>query len=300
MIYIFVILVLVLIYLFIKYYFMRSNVRILTSELKELNRNISETNSKMYIGAPDGSTENLAAEINKFVDVYKELQKEVLGERRENKRMMADFSHDLRTPLTSVIGYIDVILNFSISEKDKEQYMKTVKCKLEALNNMIDLLYDFSLIDSGEYPVEFASCSIYQILCDSILMFHKDFERKHIDLKLDIDENTPLIMIDEKITTRIFMNLLKNVLRYGDTYCKIEMKTEDEYVYVGILNDCEYMNEEDVQKLFERMYKKDATRSMNSSGLGLSIVREFMKLQMGKIEASYKYGVLKLQLYFKR
>ncbi|HBC95414.1 MAG TPA: sensor histidine kinase [Clostridium sp.] len=284
----------------IKRYFTRINIRTLTEQVEKLNKLISKTNQQVTVAAPDKATEKLAAEINHLVDCYKELQLQNIKEKRQHKEALANFSHDLRTPLTSVMGYIDIVLNMDLSVKDKEKYLNIVQHKLKSLNNLVDSLYDLSLIDAREYPVQLNPHSLYQLLCDNLLLFHQDFEDKGISLQLDLDEKAPLVLLDEKITSRVFLNLFQNVIRYAGSYCRVELKVTGKHVNIGIGNDSEALSEEAVVQLFNRTYRADASRSGHSSGLGLAIAKELMELQSGSINAVYKDNMLTFMLSFKR
>jgi signal transduction histidine kinase len=276
------------------------NIRTLTEEVRELTKLISRTNQQVTVAAPDKTTEKLAAEINHLVERYKELQLKNIEEKRQNKEALANFSHDLRTPLTSAMGYIDIVLNMDLSIKDKEKYLNIVQHKLKSLNNLVDSLYDLSLVDAREYPVQLNPHSLYQLLCDSLLLFHQDFEDKGISLQLDLDEKVPLVLLDEKITNRVFLNLFQNVIRYARSYCRVELKVTEEHVHISISNDSEALSEETVVQLFNRTYRADISRSGNSSGLGLAIAKELMELQRGRITADYKHNTLTFMLSFKR
>lgn len=299
MIYIICILSVVTILCVIKHYFAKVNIDALTIEINELNKSIYKSNQKVRVAAPDETTEKLAVEINHLVDCYKELQLQNTKERRQHKEALANFSHDLRTPLTSIMGYIDIVLSLNLSKKDKEKYLEIVQYKLNSLNNLVDSLYDLSLIDAQEYPVQLNPHSLYQLLCDSLLLFHKDFEDKGISLQLNLDEKVPLVLLDEKITNRVLLNLFQNVVRYAKSYCKVELGVTDGGVNISISNDSESLTEEDVVQLFNRTYKADINRSKHSSGLGLAIAKELMKLQLSRINADYKDNTLKFMLWFK-
>ncbi|AJA49098.1 signal transduction histidine kinase [Clostridium pasteurianum DSM 525 = ATCC 6013] len=300
MIYIVCILAVVTILCLIKYYFTKINIDALTTEINKLNKLISESNQQITVVTPDKTTEKLAAGINHLVDSYKALQLQNTKEKQQYKEALANFSHDLRTPLTSIMGYTDIVLHLKLSTEDKEKYLEIVRYKLESLNNLVDSLYDLSLIDAEEYPVELNPHSLYQLLCDSLLLFYKDFEDEGISLQLDLDEKVPLVLLDEKITNRVLLNLFQNIIRYAKSYCKVELGVTDEYVTISISNDSESLTEKDVVQLFNRTYKADVNRSKHSSGLGLAIAKELMELQLSTINADYQNNTLTFMLSFKR
>lgn len=300
MIYIVCILSVVTILCLIKYYFTKINIHALIAQTNRLNKLISESNEQIKVVAPDKTTEKLAIEINHLVDCYKTLQLKNIKEKQQYKKILGNFSHDLRTPLTSIMGYVDIVLHSNLSEKDKEKYLEIVQYKLKTLNNLVDSLYDLSLIDAREYPVELNPHSLYQLLCDSLLLFHQDFEDKNISLQLDLDEKVPLVLLDEKITGRVLLNLFQNVIRYAKSYCKVELGVREKYINISISNDCKSLSGEEVLQLFNRTYKADSNRSKYSSGLGLAIAKELMELQLGTINTNYNDNTLTFMLCFKR
>lgn len=219
-------------------------------------------------------------EINKSLE---ERQKSEVQYRRmdlELRQAIANISHDLRTPLRSIMGYMQLLDDDLPLEKRKE-YLDIMKKRSETLLMLVNSFYDLSRLQSREYKLELKTLNLVTLFYDLLALYYKDFTDKNMEPILDIDENAPLIIGDENAVIRIFSNLIENALKYGENYLFIEFKNDgNERVITKFVNSAPKLKEEDVERIFDRFYTGDFTRNYKNTGLGLAIVKELIQ-QMG-------------------
>lgn len=258
--------------------FVRKEINNITEQLREINR--INTNSKVTLTSSNKAIKKLALEINKTLE---ERQKSEIQYRKmdlELRHAIANISHDLRTPLTSIIGYMQLLDNENIPPEERKEYLDIIKRRTETLQVLINSFYDLSRLEAGEYILELKPLNMVNLIYDLLALYYKDFTDKNIEPQLDIDENIPLIIGDENAVIRIFSNLLENALKYGENLLSIEFKEGTGKVITTFINDAPNLKEEDVDRLFDRFFTADVTRSAKNTGLGLAIVKELVH-QMG-------------------
>lgn len=247
---------------------------------------------------PGHEMEQLVVAINGQLDQRRKEQ--VIHQSREHaiKQEIANISHDLRTPLTSMQGYANLLKDPSIPDSEREEYLEIILHKMTVMNNIVESFYELSSLESGDYPLERQSLYLYSLLSEVILAFHTDLVQKNIEVQLNLDETVPSIWLDEKAMIRIFSNVLQNVLRYAKSRLAISLFAEHHKVMIIFANDTDVIRGEDLPKLFERTYTSDPSRSSGQLGLGLSIVKQLVEKQEGSLEATLADGEFKLIFAF--
>lgn len=264
---------------FITLYFMSlREIENLSDQLERINR--SSSNSKMLLSFSNRGIEALAQNINNTLEDKKKIEIEYRKMDKELRQAIANMSHDLRTPLTSIMGYIQLIEDDKTPEAEKKQYVDIVKKRSSALQGLIESFYEISRLEANEYKFDLKPINLYSIMCDLIASFYNDFTIKEIEPTIDIEENVPMIIADENGVRRIFSNLIQNMLRYGNKYVHISLKQQNDSIVTIFQNDAPDLTHEDVPHLFERFFTADRTRSGKSTGLGLAITKELVD-QMG-------------------
>lgn len=235
---------------------------------------------------PGREMEGLVVAVNGQLEQRRKEQ--VLHEARELavKKEIANLSHDLRTPLTSLQGYASLLKDPAVPAAERGEYLDIILHKLAVMNNIVESFYELSSMDSGDYPLNRQPLYLYSLLSEVILAFHPDLVQKNIEVRLHLDESVKVILLDEKAMIRIFSNVLQNVLRYGKSRLTISLFTEAGKVKIVFINDTDQISGQDVPKLFERTYTSDPSRSNGQLGLGLSIVKQLVEKQGGSLDAA--------------
>jgi Signal transduction histidine kinase len=243
--------------------------------------------------------EDLAIQIN---DLYEKSQKINLKIRKNEealRRSIANIAHDLRTPLTSVMGYLQLLNSDDLTNEDKKQYLSIIERRTKTLQSLINSFYELSRIESNDYKFNLKSVNINKLLCETIAVFYEEFTNKNIEPIINIDENIPSIIADENAVMRIFSNLINNMLKHGQDNIAISLKKEKDKIITEFTNGAPMLKKENLEHLFERTYTADATRNDKNTGLGLSIAKAFVEQLGHTIEAELFNEKLTIRIIWK-
>ena len=247
----------------------------------------TETHLKRVNDVTDGINGLIDKQISERVHYQKELQAQ--------KEEWANVSHDLRTPLTSLRGYMEVIQKEAMTEAERTHYLTIMERKIDDLIERINTFYDVSLIESESIQLEREYIAINSIINDVLLLYFKEIEHKELDIQ--ITETTHEIYIDKQATLRIINNVIINALRFSEHYIHIHYKQSGDKLIVTIENDTKE-KVTNPARLFERSVMGDSSRQGTHNGLGLYIVKKMMELQDGTAHIEVDEQVFKMQLIF--
>lgn len=268
-------------------------------ELKSISKQIEESKGEyinIHTNAINDSIEILAKNINYLYDNSQKILAKNKKIENELRQSISNISHDLRTPLTSIKGYVQLIKEDSITDKEKNDYINIVEKRVENLQNLITSFYDLSRIHGNEFKFNLKKINLKTILCDSIAMYYNNFIEKNIEPVIEIDEKIQDIISDESVVERIFSNLIGNMLKYADKNIKISLFQEENYIISKFQNLAPNLKEEDMDKLFDRFYTSDKSRSDKNTGLGLAITKSLLDKLNNKIEAKLINGNLIIEI----
>lgn len=259
------------------FFLQRANIRRARRDLTQINR--EEGNRRLHLSSPDYEMEALFKAVNQTLDLRQSGEiKHMLAE-KELRRQIANISHDLRTPLTSIIGYLQLAQDSRTSQEERAHAMEVIGARTRSLQTLISGFYDLSRLDANEYDVCLQQVDLGGILCAQLASFYDDFTHKHLTMHVDVPEHLPLVLADADAAQRIFVNLLQNVLRYAESEVWVTARAAA-YVTTVFSNDTGLLSQEDVPHVFDRFYTGDQMRSGHNTGLGLAIVKRLAE-QMG-------------------
>ena len=204
--------------------------------------------------------------------------------------LITNISHDLRSPLTSIIGYLDLIKTYKLrNQEDFEDYIHTIYSKSQSLKRLIDELFEYTKLSSSGIRLDCRRVEVNSFLAQILGEHIPIFEREGLTIKIDFTEEAEVDLDLEKMV-RVFENLLENARKYSSKPSELRAtlsKTTDK-VRISLLNEVEKLPTKDPAKLFERFLKGDPSRTEeNSSGLGLAIAKRILELHGGTIRAIY-------------
>ncbi|MBS4538750.1 HAMP domain-containing histidine kinase [Clostridium sp. D2Q-11] len=283
--------------LFTLYVFLKKEIKNTTNQLKRINK--IDTNSKIQLSSTDKILQELVTEINRTLVEKQEMKSEYKKVDLELKQAIANMSHDLRTPLTSIMGYIQLIEDDNLSDDDKKRYVDIIKRRAKSLEILISSFYEFSRLEGKEYQFQLKSIKLPIVTSDIIASFYNDFIEKGIEPIIEIDNNLESTIADEKAVRRIISNLIQNMIKYGNSFVKIELKQKDNYILMSFENDAEDLEKDHISRLFDRFFTANKTRSDNSSGLGLAITKQLVEQMGHSISAELNEGNLKIIIKWK-
>lgn len=207
--------------------------------------------------------------------------------KRERSMLLANISHDLKTPVTSIKGYVDGIRDGVADTTEKMQrYLDTIYNKAEVIDDMVNNLSMFSKLELSRLIFDFEKGDINAFLRGFIKDYRLDFENNNITLISNIPDTKAVVRIDYEKINRVFSNLIDNAVKYGDSYnpvIEITAFTRDGGVYVCIADNGIGIDENEIKNVFEGFYRVDSSRSIKGSGLGLGIAKKIIENHSGKI-----------------
>lgn len=235
------------------------------------------------------SVKLLIINLNRLIDKFQEVVSLNKQYEEDRKKMISNISHDLRTPLTSMLGYIEMLQNdTSLTLNEKKEYLEVIENKGETLRNLIDEFFKLSKIDSDDIKLEIKKIDITEVIRQCLISFLKDFESKEINPVIQIPEKEIYIDADEKSILRILQNIISNSLKYGNSgkVIGIILKENKDKVTIEIWDKGKGIKKEDLPYIFKRLYTVEQSRNSNlkGSGIGLTIVKKLVEKHNGTVE----------------
>ncbi|MDP4088864.1 MAG: HAMP domain-containing sensor histidine kinase, partial [Bacillota bacterium] len=216
------------------------------------------------------------------------------------KSAIADMSHDLRTPLTSVIGYLQFMKLDNTTEEERKEYLGVAWQRAKALESLMDDFYALSVIDSAEYELSLEKLDLCKALRELLVERYSEFACRKLEVNFQIPEKNIYIIGDKKSVDRVIENLLSNVLKYAMDKAQVSLEASENTATLRMSNNVAGLNSEDLEKLFDRFYMADKTRSGQGTGLGLAIAKALMEKMNGDIKVSMEGDMLSICCEFRR
>ncbi len=258
----------------------------LKTEIKELMNN--ESNQKLHSrsGLID---EEFINEINQLLEEVNDNRIHFNRKNHEIEQMMTNISHDLRTPLTSALGYIDMIAHSDMSDDEKTEALYIVELRLKRLKELIDSFFEFSMVISRDEKPEMTEMNLVAVLEEAIAHSYDDYCERGRIIELDCKSNMLKIYSNRNMMIRIFDNLIVNALKHGQGNLHIIVDTCNDGKEINITFINRILDEDlDVNRLFEEFYTTEISRTRGNTGLGLAIVKQFSQIIGWSISAEEK------------
>lgn len=249
--------------LFVIYIFEINSIR---KQLKEINAE-KRTNLLIKTGFRIFGMENLVSEINNLIKNHRKIEIELENEKEKIKNQVASVSHDLRTPLTSILGYIEV-LKTNEDAKTREKYTDIIQKKAQILQKLIEQFFEIALIEDTKYEIEKEKVYPGILLEDTIMAYYQDFSSVGIELQIKIKEDLETVS-NRNALSRIYSNLIANMLNHGESFAEISQHIEGERLVTKFKNKIKTGEKIDEEKIFEKFYRAETSRHSNSTGIGM-------------------------------
>ena len=233
----------------------------------------------------------LAYEINDIIVSYENRLSAFRQTDETNRQLMTSLSHDVRTPLTTLIGYLDAAQKGIITGKDKDDYIETARRKAHDLKEYIDVLFDWFKLNSNEFIMAINTVEAVELTRNILIDWIPIFEDKEIDYCIDIPEQPFRVNLDPDAYMRILNNLIQNVIAHSHAdKIEISLSKQNGDIKILVSDNGVGIRKEDLKHIFERLYKCDKGRSEKGSGLGLAIAHQLVEKMNGTITAESVQG----------
>lgn len=275
-------------YFAFRYFALKRALRELDRDLREIQTDFSQ-NRILRLPLPDRDLERFSTSVNDTLEKVRQERQAYAEHEREFQKQIEHISHDLRTPLTVILGYLKWMKrkeSVPAASPDLAETLDTIEGSAHAMERLVAQFYTFSRLSGQDYELELQETDICRLLRESLAYHYPILEKASIHPDSILPEHPVSVLGDQNALERIFANLFQNAARYGCSCLHIRMeKTEAAQVRILFENDSDKLTEEDIPHLFDRFYRSDPSRSRNSSGLGLTIARSLAELMGGSLEA---------------
>ena len=287
-IYIYGILTLIIVVLSLKLILFRKSIKEIQ---KSLHRIIQiDTNNLITVSSNDREIKALANSLNIELKKLRKQKLQYENGNQELKRLITDISHDLRTPLTAISGYIELLEE---EDLNKKEYVKIIKNKTKELTVLAEQLRDLSIGLDLERKIKKEKCCVNDILEETIASLYNSFKDKKVEPNISICEKKIYRNIDKDMIIRVFENIISNAIKYSDSNCNITLKEDGK---ISFSNKASKLDVITVKRIFERYYTVENIKKY--SGLGLSIAKQLVEMNEGMITAKYIKDELYIEILF--
>lgn len=242
----------------------------------------------------------LGEELSKVQQGFSKAVAEEAKSQNMKSELITNVSHDLKTPLTAIITYVDLLKNPDITEEERQSYIETLDLKSQRLKVLIEDLFEVSKANSGNVKMNFMDVDIVNLMKEVRLELEDKIEQSNLIFRWNLPEEKVILWLDGQRTYRIFENLLNNAMKYAMPFTRvyIDIVNKDSEVVICFKNMSAQELSFDPEHLTERFVRGDSSRNSEGSGLGLAIAKSFTELQHGEFHVSVDGDLFKVTIRF--
>lgn len=270
----------------------KKEMKDIASQLRE----IQSIDTNIVIHSRYGTADDLINDMNSYIRSAREYKTDYLKKKHIHDQMMTNISHDLRTPLTSALGYIDIVINSDIPEEEKKRELCIIEKRLLRLQELIDSFFELSQMISKGEVTELYVLDLVSVIEESIVNYYDDYTRRNRKISLDCEIPRIRLTSNKMILLRVFDNIINNALKHGEGDLSVSVKCENG-VTVRFSNKT-YISEADTDRVFDEFYTVDISRTKGNTGLGLAIAKQFTEMLGGTISALLEEGLFMIEINF--
>lgn len=258
-----------------------------------------QTNMKLSADGRYFGMEPLAEEINALLLETEEKQRAVETQETVIKETITNLSHDIRTPLTSLDGYVQ-LLEESGSKEEQERYIGIIRRRIGALREILDELFLYARLQDHAYLPAMELVELNRIVYDTVFSFYEDCKARGLEPQVSVCDERVSTYGNEMMIGRMLQNIIKNSLEHGKKEVIIRLTADEKRIIFSCSNKAEHAEQIDIDRVFERFYQADSARANSSTGLGLSIARGLAEKMGAAINASLENGMFTVAVAFER
>ena len=277
------------------YIFYRRQVSRLCRQLRFINENKTKMELTADLNAKELNA--LMCEMNRSIRRFNDAEREFIRRDGCIRETVANLSHDIRTPLTSLDGYFQLLNDPTLTDEKRTRYISVIKSRISSLNSILDELFTYAKLQDSNYGLAMERTSFTATASDAALSFYEDFKATGIEPQVDIPDDEIYISANREALSRILQNILKNALVHGSEI-SISLHTDGGNAVFRCSNKVNGEFSISPEQLFDRFYKADTARSEKGSGLGLAIAKGLTEKMNGSISAQVSDGIFTVTASF--
>ena len=252
----------------LRLYLYRKEIKSLTEQIDFIYE--KETNSRLTVNYNDKNIIGFVNRLNDLIQKYRNLQISADNSSKKIKNDFTSLSHDIRTPLTAISGYFQLLCD-SENEEERQHYTAIINERIKSIESILESIFTYSKLQNENYTMEIEKFDINELVTKVVLSFYDDIQAKNINPDIKFIEEPMWVYGNYEAYSRIIHNILINAMRHGKNSLELVLEQKNGRIHFWCKNDVENPDEIDIDKVFEQFYKSDVNRNHTSSGLGLSI-----------------------------
>ncbi len=261
--------------------------KMITAKLKNILKENSRERIKLY--NLSRNKKELIREINIFLDKYESISIDNKNYKDHHQKMISNISHDIRTPLTALMGYVDLLSDNSITKEKREEYVSIIRERGTALKDLMEEFFQVAKLECNDVDITIEKFNISEIVRKNIITFMNEINERNINPEINIGDEEIFALGDKNYMGRIITNLISNSLKYGyeGKAIGIDLKEDNKWIILSIWDKGKGIDKNELPYIFDRLYtgEKSRNRNLQGSGLGLSIVKNMVQHMNGSITA---------------
>lgn len=276
------------IYFAFRLFFLKKSIREVNNDLKEINENLT-LNRILRLPMPDRDLEAMMLSINDTLEGIRKERENYKRREWEFQLQIESVSHDLRTPLTVILGYLKLWQGKKIVcswTEEQREVIKTMERKARIMEKLVDQFYEYSRLYAEDYNLNIEIVDVNKILRETFLDNCILFEQAKQKVVLNFEDHPVWTEGDRFALERVFSNLLRNAARYAESYLHISLQEDGDKINIVFKNDTSELTEEELPCIFQPFYRKDKARNQDGTGLGLAIANSLAEKMGGQLTAS--------------
>lgn len=257
------------------------------SVIKEALEDIKAGNlNRRVLAKENDMTKQICYDINRIATTNQSQFIRQQQSEQAYKRLMTSLSHDVKTPLASLVGYLEAVTENLVAGEEKETYIQIATEKAHQLKEFVESLFEWVKLDAGEQVYHFEQLDLNELTRNIMVDWIPTLENSHFEYDIDIPENEYFMKIDIRAYIRILNNLIQNILTHsGGNKLTLRITENESQAQIAVTDNGIGISPSNLPHIFERMYQCDDSRLADGNGLGLAIVKELVSAHKGKIKA---------------
>ena len=256
-----------------------------------------DTNLRVNGGLPFSELNNITDSINEIVDRTRAIQEETKKGEESLRETITNLSHDIRTPLTSLDGYFQLLTEVETDE-EREHYLAIIRSRITSLTSMLEELFTYTKLQNESYELALEEMDLSRCVMDTVFSFYDEFRYRLIEPGIRFSDERMIIEGNVEAASRALQNVIKNALEHGDEHIRMEFYRENGRAVFRCTNQVKEGNKIEAERVFERFYKADSARNGASTGLGLSIAKGLVEKMGGNISAGVDENSFYVEISF--
>lgn len=269
------------------------NLKENTRQIDRISEDVSQMEVRTRSKFPGFSKHNQA--INHLIAHVRGIKARHAKSTSQHMKIISSISHDFRTPITSILGYIQILRDNPTGDRAQE-YFDIIEERVASLNKLVNEFYMISLLDSDAYEIDYQLGNPLLFTQERLALYYQELDQVFDQMTIHIDEDPIQVMMAPNDFERIVDNIIRNAYLHGEHQLEIIGKVLDSQIVISFTNQTSNLDEIDIDQLFDRLYKADSARSNQSTGLGLSIAKELSEKMGYSLVATKEDQALKFTL----